>query len=107
LFEYVISNICFVFFLNKTFVKIPKVGGIRKGWNKYQLLFYQTKILFYEFSLDKDRTSYPSLIIDLTDEQFNICSITQQDAIHAKKDDIPNIFKVNNSLFFILLFYFI
>jgi serine/threonine-protein kinase MRCK len=92
------------FFQNKNFVKIPKVGGIRKGWNKYQLLFYQTKILFYDFSLDKDRLYQPSLIIDLTNEHFNISSITQQDAIHAKKDDISSIFKVKNSLFF--LFYY-
>ena len=78
--------------------QIPKFGGIRKGWNKCQLLFHHTKILFYEFPYDKDKPPQPFLIIDLTDEYFHICSITQQDAIHAKKDDISSIFKVSNSL---------
>ncbi len=49
--------------------------------------------------LDKNKPSQPSFIIDLTDEYFHVCSITQEDAIHAKKDEISRIFKVRNSLF--------
>ncbi len=39
--------------------------------------------------------SQPFLIIDLTDEYFHISSITEQDAIHAKKDEISSIFKIS------------
>ncbi|CAF1582804.1 unnamed protein product, partial [Rotaria sordida] len=75
--------------------QIPKAGGIRKGWNQCQILFFQTKLLFYNLSNNTNIVkSEPSLIIDLTDDKFNVCSITPEDAIHAKKKDIPNIFKV-------------
>ena len=39
----------------------------------------------------------PSLIIDLTDPDFQISSIDQQDAIHAKQDERSRIFKVRGS----------
>ncbi|CAF4887707.1 unnamed protein product [Rotaria sp. Silwood1] len=77
-------------------VQIPKAGGIRKGWNQCQILFFQTKLLFYDLSNNSNvAKSGPSLIIDLNDDTFNVCSITPEDAIHAKKRDIPNIFKIS------------
>lgn len=44
--------------------------------------------------MDKDRVLSPWLIIDLTDPDFQISSIDQQDAIHAKQDERSRIFKV-------------
>ncbi|CAF4500553.1 unnamed protein product, partial [Rotaria sp. Silwood2] len=76
--------------------QIPKTGGIRKGWNQYQILFFQTKLLFYDLSNNTNiAKSEPSLIIDLSNDTFHVCPITPEDAIHAKKKDISNIFKIS------------
>ncbi|CAF2114638.1 unnamed protein product [Rotaria magnacalcarata] len=76
-------------------VQIPRSGGIRKGWNKCQILLFQSKLLFYELSNNKKISdSEPFLIIDVTDDKFNVCSVTPEDVMHAKKKDIPNIFKI-------------
>ncbi|CAF3433815.1 unnamed protein product [Rotaria socialis] len=76
-------------------VQIPKSGGIRKGWNQCQILLFHSKLLFYELSNNtKISDSEPFLIIDVTDDKFNVCSVTPEDVMHAKKKDIPNIFKI-------------
>jgi len=37
---------------------------------------------------------HPYLILDGVDDSLTISTISDQDAIHAKKDDLPNIFKI-------------
>ena len=79
-------------------VRIPKAGGIKKGWNKYQLLNLQTKLLFYELSSDKDQKitwPQPAFIIDLTDNEFLVSSVNSSDAYHANKKDVSSIFKIS------------
>lgn len=79
------------------FFQIPKAGGIKKGWNKYQLLNLQTKLLFYELTSDKDQKitwPQPAFIVDLTDNEFLVSSVNSSDAYHANKKDVSSIFKV-------------
>ena len=57
----------------------------------------QTKLLFYELSSDKDQKitwPQPAFIIDLTNDEFLVSSITSSDAYHANKKDVSSIFKV-------------
>ncbi|CAF3715488.1 unnamed protein product [Rotaria socialis] len=84
--------------LDQHLVRIPKAGGIKKGWNKYQLLNLQTKLLFYELSSDQYKKitwPQPAFIIDLTDDEFLISSVTSSDAYHANKKDVSSIFKIS------------
>ncbi|CAF2606288.1 unnamed protein product [Rotaria sp. Silwood2] len=84
--------------LDQHIVRIPKAGGIKKGWSKYQLLNLQTKLLFYELSSDKDQKitwPQPAFIIDLTDDEFIVSSVTSSDAYHANKKDVSSIFKIS------------
>ncbi|CAF1017882.1 unnamed protein product, partial [Didymodactylos carnosus] len=79
-------------------VRVPKAGGIKKGWMKHQLLNLQTKLLFYELSPEKDNKitwAQPSFILDLTDEEFNVSTVSSSDAYHANKKDIASIFKIS------------
>ncbi|CAF3841431.1 unnamed protein product [Rotaria magnacalcarata] len=79
-------------------LRIPKAGGIKKGWNKYQLLNLQTKLLFYELSSDQYKKitwPQPAFIIDLTDDEFLVSSVTSSDAYHANKKDVLSIFKIS------------
>ncbi|CAF1093687.1 unnamed protein product [Adineta ricciae] len=84
--------------LDQHIVRIPKAGGIKKGWSKYQLLNLQTKLLFYELSSDKDQKitwPQPAFIVDLTDDEFLVSSVTSSDAYHANKKDVSSIFKIS------------
>ncbi|CAF1026594.1 unnamed protein product [Adineta steineri] len=84
--------------LDQHIVRIPKAGGIKKGWSKYQLLNLQTKLLFYELSSDKDQKitwPQPAFILDLTDDEFLVSSVTSSDAYHANKKDVSSIFKIS------------
>jgi len=84
--------------LDQHIVRIPKAGGIKKGWTKYQLLNLQTKLLFYELTSDKDQKitwPQPAFIIDLTDEDFAVSPVNSSDAFHANKKDVSSIFKIS------------
>ncbi|CAF0784390.1 unnamed protein product [Didymodactylos carnosus] len=79
-------------------IRVPKAGGIKKGWMKHQLLILQTKLLFYELSPEKDNKitwAQPSFILDLTDEEFHVSTVSSSDAFHANKKDIASIFKIS------------
>ena len=94
-----LMNSVALFPLSLSLEQIPKAGGIKKGWSKYQLLNLQTKLLFYELSSDKDQKitwPQPAFIIDLTDDEFTISSVTSSDAYHANKKDVSSILKVSD-----------
>jgi hypothetical protein len=66
-------------------------------------------LLFYELSPDKDQKitwPQPVFIIDLTDEEFNVSSVTSSDAYHANKKDVSSIFKVDILFSFFSFVYF-
>ena len=62
------------------------------------MLNLQTKLLFYELSSDKDQKitwPQPAFIVDLTDDEFLVSSVTSSDAYHANKKDVSSIFKIS------------
>ena len=77
--------------------QLPKSDAMIKGWRKHLILNWQTKLLFYDLSSESDQKSVwspPSLIVDLTDREFEASAVTRTEAIHAKNKDLPNMFKV-------------
>lgn len=55
-------------------------------------------MLFYELSPEKDQKitwPQPAFIIDLTDNEFLVSSVTSADAYHANKKDVTSIFKIS------------
>ena len=79
------------------FHQLPKSDAMIKGWRKHLILNWQTKLLFYDLSLESEQKSAwspPSLIVDLTDSDFHVSAVTRTEATHAKSKDLPNMFKV-------------
>ena len=69
-----------------------------KGWDRYYLLNIDTKLLFYPITLAKGKkcpATEPSIILDMTNEEFQVTSVTSTDIYHADKRDVTSIFKVN------------
>ncbi|XP_065655108.1 serine/threonine-protein kinase MRCK alpha isoform X2 [Hydra vulgaris] len=75
-------------------VKIPKPGGIKRGWIRAFAVVCDFKVLFYETVNDKTPTNTILEVIDMRDEDFSVSSVLVSDVIHAKKSDINNIFKI-------------
>lgn len=82
------------------YVKVPKQGGVKKGWVRQFVVVCDFKLFLYDISAD--RNALPSVhvaqVLDMRDPQFNVSSVKDSDVIHANKKDIPCIFKITTSL---------
>ncbi|KAK7103526.1 hypothetical protein V1264_018406 [Littorina saxatilis] len=82
----------------EAFVRVPRNGGIKKGWVREYMVICDFKLFFYEVPADK---TYPSQVvqqvIDMRDEEFSADAVSPSDVIHANKKDIPCIFRVTSS----------
>lgn len=82
------------------YVKVPKQGGVKKGWVRQFVVVCDFKLFLYDISAD--RNALPSVhvaqILDMRDPQFSVSSVRDSDVIHANKKDIPCIFKITTSL---------
>nr|CAI5825880.1 unnamed protein product [Callosobruchus analis] len=82
------------------YVKVPKQGGVKKGWVRQFVVVCDFKLFLYDISAD--RNALPSVhvaqVLDMRDPQFSVSSVKDSDVIHANKKDIPCIFKVTTSL---------
>ncbi|XP_030854470.1 serine/threonine-protein kinase MRCK alpha isoform X2 [Strongylocentrotus purpuratus] len=80
-------------------LRIPKPGGVRKGWMKQFVVVCDFKLFLFDV-LD-GRASEPtndiSHILDMRDEEFSVSSVLASDVIHAPSKDVPCIFKVSVS----------
>ncbi|XP_041468189.1 serine/threonine-protein kinase MRCK alpha-like isoform X2 [Lytechinus variegatus] len=80
-------------------LKIPKPGGVRKGWMRQFVVVCDFKLFLFDV-LD-GRASQPtndiSHILDMRDEEFSVSSVLAADVIHAPSKDVPCIFKVSVS----------
>lgn len=78
------------------YVKVPKPGGVKKGWLRQFVVVCDFKLFLYDISAE--RHALPSVavsqVLDMRDEQFEVCSVRDSDVIHANKKDIPCIFRV-------------
>ncbi|XP_071794015.1 serine/threonine-protein kinase MRCK alpha-like [Asterias amurensis] len=77
-------------------LKIPKPGGVRKGWMRQFAVVCDFKLFLFDMYEGKSNQSNlePSHIIDMRDEEFLVSTVKESDVIHADKKDVPCIFKV-------------
>ncbi|BFZ11843.1 hypothetical protein BsWGS_14882 [Bradybaena similaris] len=80
------------------FVRIPRPGGIKKGWLKEYMVICDFKIFLYEISAEKGTPGHEiQQVVDMRDEEFSATAVLPSDVIHANKKDIPCIFRVTTS----------
>lgn len=79
------------------YVKVPKTGGVKKGWVRQFVVVCDFKLFLYDISPDRNAlpSVYVSQVLDMRDEQFAVSSVRDSDVIHATKKDIPCIFRVS------------
>ncbi|CAH0380687.1 unnamed protein product [Bemisia tabaci] len=82
------------------YVKVPRAGGVKKGWVRQFVVVCDFKLFLYDISAD--RNALPSVqvsqVLDMRDEHFSVSSVRESDVIHAMKKDIPCIFRITTSL---------
>lgn len=75
-------------------LSIPFKQNIRRhGWKKQYVVVSSKKIIFYNTENDKQNTTDPVMILDLS-KVFHVRSVTQGDVIRADAKDIPRIFQL-------------
>ncbi|KAG8182959.1 hypothetical protein JTE90_003336 [Oedothorax gibbosus] len=82
------------------YVKVPKVGGVKKGWMRQFVVVCDFKLFLYDLAQDKSTqpNTWISQVLDMRDEEFAVSSVLESDVIHANKKDIPCIFRVTTSM---------
>ncbi|XP_018352111.1 PREDICTED: serine/threonine-protein kinase MRCK alpha isoform X1 [Trachymyrmex septentrionalis] len=82
------------------YVKVPKMGGVKKGWVRQFVVVCDFKLFLYDISPDRNAlpSVYVSQVLDMRDEEFSVSSVRDSDVIHATKKDIPCIFRITTSL---------
>ncbi|XP_031559571.1 serine/threonine-protein kinase MRCK alpha-like isoform X2 [Actinia tenebrosa] len=81
------------------FVRIPKPGGIKKGWMRQFAVVCDFKIFLFDVTGDKPPhiSQSATQVIDMRDEEFSASGVLQADVIHANRKEIPCIFRVTAS----------
>ncbi|CAH0748735.1 unnamed protein product [Diatraea saccharalis] len=75
-------------------LSVPFKQNIRRhGWRKQYVVVSSKKIIFYNSENDKQNTTDPVMILDLS-KVFHVRSVTQGDVIRADAKDIPRIFQL-------------
>ncbi|XP_014362191.2 rho-associated protein kinase 2 [Papilio machaon] len=75
-------------------LSVPLKQNIRRhGWRKQYVVVSSKKIIFYNSESDKQNTTDPVMILDLS-KVFHVRSVTQGDVIRADAKDIPRIFQL-------------
>ncbi|XP_065311097.1 serine/threonine-protein kinase Genghis Khan isoform X1 [Dermacentor albipictus] len=82
------------------YVKVPKQGGVKKGWQRQFVAVCDFKLFLYDLLQDKNvqPAVAASQVLDMRDEEFSVTSVLESDVIHANRKDIPCIFRVSTSM---------
>ena len=105
------------------YVRIPRPGGVRKGWMRVYVVVCDFKLFLYDISSEMAGSGSSSVslvgsssgredsisarnnsgvsvsrIIDLRDENFSVTSVLESDVIHASRTDISCIFRLSSSM---------
>uniref|UniRef100_A0A034WNK9 non-specific serine/threonine protein kinase n=1 Tax=Bactrocera dorsalis TaxID=27457 RepID=A0A034WNK9_BACDO len=82
------------------YVKVPKMGVIKRGWVRQFVVVCDFKLFLYDISAE--RSALPSVnvsqVLDMRDPEFAVASVRESDVIHATKKDVPCIFRIKTSL---------
>ncbi|XP_062557470.1 serine/threonine-protein kinase Genghis Khan isoform X2 [Armigeres subalbatus] len=82
------------------YVKVPKLGAVKRGWVRQFVVVCDFKLFLYDISAD--RSALPSVhvtqVLDMRDPEFGVSGVRESDVIHAAKKDVPCIFKITTSL---------
>lgn len=80
------------------YVKVPKQGFIKRGWQRQFVVVCDFKLFLY----DEERNGQPSVcvtqVLDMRDPDFSVSTVRENDVIHANKKDVPCIFRITTSL---------
>merc|ERR1719436_1466916 len=79
------------------YVKVPKPGGVKKGWVRQFVVVCDFKLFLYELQATAPAVAV-SQVLDMRDPEFEVSSVRESDVIHAAKKDVPCIFRVTTSL---------
>ncbi|XP_061167122.1 serine/threonine-protein kinase MRCK alpha-like isoform X2 [Saccostrea echinata] len=80
------------------YVKVPRLGGIKKGWTRQFVVVCDFKLFLYDINPDRNQPSHiVQQVLDMRDEEFTVSPVLPSDVIHANKKDIPCIFRVTTS----------
>lgn len=106
------------------YVRIPRPGGVRKGWMRIYVVVCDFKLFLYDINSEISGSSSSSVslvggsssgrddnvstktcsgvsvsrIIDLRDEGFSVTSVLESDVIHASRTDISCIFRLSSTM---------
>lgn len=105
------------------YVRIPRPGGVRKGWMRIYVVVCDFKLFLYDIdsetsgsgssshslvgsssgrddSISSKNNSGVSVsrIVDLRDENFSVTSVLESDVIHASRTDISCIFRLSSTM---------
>merc|ERR1719195_983209 len=79
------------------YVKVPKPGGVKKGWVRQFVVVCDFKLFLYEIQATAPSVAV-SQVLDMRDPEFEVSTVRDSDVIHANKKDVPSIFRVTTSL---------
>ncbi|KRX19497.1 Serine/threonine-protein kinase MRCK beta [Trichinella nelsoni] len=83
-------------------VRVPKPGGLKKGWTSQLLVVCDLKLFLFDCATDRngkptDIAPHASLVLDMRDEDFMVSSVREPDVIHASRKELCCIFRVSAS----------
>jgi serine/threonine-protein kinase MRCK len=83
-------------------VRIPKPGGVKKGWTYQYVVVCDFKLFLYDCMIEKsgkptEVNQSVNTVLDMRDEMFSVTSVQESDVIHAPRREIPCIFRVTTS----------
>ena len=64
------------------YVKVPKPGGVKKGWQRQFVVVCDFKLFLYELQAAAPTVAV-SQVLDMRDPEFEVSSVRESDVIHA------------------------